>query len=72
MNELGLGIYKAPVVITNNSATTYTDCQFLIETNTSSFVGNGQMNADGSDIRFLDSDDSSVLNIKLFGFLLAI
>jgi len=53
--------YKATVEIDNSSGSALTDYQVLVTIDTQSLVSDEKMNSDGSDIRFLDSDDSTQL-----------
>ena len=50
------------VTITNSTNTTYSDQQILVTIDTQSLINDGEMQSDGDDIRFLDSDDSTNLD----------
>jgi len=55
---------KIDITITNSSAGALTDHQVLVDLNTQDLIGVGadDMQADGDDIRFLDSDDATQLD----------
>jgi hypothetical protein len=57
--------YKKVVTITNNSGGTLTDYHFLMTVNTPGKIIDGKINSDCSDIRFVDSDDSTELDYWL-------
>lgn len=54
--------YRIPITITETSGSTLTDFQVKVVVDTASLVSAGKMNADGSDIRFTDSDGSTELS----------
>ncbi len=54
--------YRREVEITNNSGSTLTDYQVSFTLDTASLISDNKMNANCSDIRFLDSDDSTGIN----------
>jgi hypothetical protein len=54
--------YQATVTVTNGGGTALTNHQVNLTLNTAGLVTAGQMQADGDDMRFLDSDDTTVLS----------
>ncbi len=54
--------YRKPVTITEQSGSDLIDYQVKVVVDTASLVSAGKMNADGSDIRFTDSDGATLLN----------
>jgi hypothetical protein len=57
-----LANYRRPVTVTSCSAGILTDFQVLLTMDTQSLVSAGKMQADGDDIRFVDSDDITLLS----------
>lgn len=53
--------YATPITINNSNAEALTDHQVLLTIDTASLVGAGKLNADGSDLRFVSDDFSTVL-----------
>ena len=57
------GIYKKPITIDNTqNSNTLTDYQVLVNLDTQSLISQGKMRSDCRNIRFIDSDDSTLLN----------
>ncbi|MEM5828257.1 MAG: DUF2341 domain-containing protein, partial [Candidatus Aenigmatarchaeota archaeon] len=54
--------YKIPITIKENSGQTLTDYQILVTLDTQSLISQGKMKSDCSDIRFTDSDGTTLLN----------
>jgi len=55
--------YRRPILINNTqNSNTLTDYQVLITLDTASLISAGKMRSDCGDIRFTDSDGSSLLN----------
>jgi hypothetical protein len=55
--------YRRPITINNSSnSNALTDYQVLITLDTQSLISAGKMRSDGGDIRFTDSDGSTLLN----------
>lgn len=54
--------YRRPITVTNNIASALTDFQIKVTVDTSVLVSAGKMNSDCSDMRFTDSDKTTVLN----------
>jgi hypothetical protein len=53
--------YRRPVTITNTQANDLTDYQVLVTVDTASLIAAGKMKDDGGDIRFTDSDGTTLL-----------
>ena len=53
---------RVDAVITNSSGSPLTNYQVFVTLNTVSLIADGKIQPDGDDIRFLDSDDSTVLD----------
>jgi len=57
------GIYKKPITIDNTqNSNTLTNYQVLVTLDTQSLISQGKMRSDCGDIRFTDSDGSTLLN----------
>lgn len=57
-----IGNYRRPITIDNTAnATELVEYQILVEIDTQSLIASGKMQADGDDIRFRDSNDSTEL-----------
>jgi hypothetical protein len=57
--------YRKPITISNNSTSSLTDYQILITLDTQSLISAGKMRNDCGDIRFTDSDGTTLLNYWL-------
>ena len=53
--------YRRPVTITNTQANDLTDYQVLVTVDTASLIAAGKMKDDGGDIRFTDTDGTTLL-----------
>lgn len=53
--------YRKAVTIDNDSGGTLTDEEVLIEMDTSTLISNSKLNSDCSDLRFVDEDDTTLL-----------
>ncbi|MCD4779447.1 MAG: DUF2341 domain-containing protein [Candidatus Omnitrophica bacterium] len=62
IEDLGLGTDSATVVVDNSACGPQTNYQVLITLNTQALISQGKMQADGDDIRILDSDNTTPLN----------
>lgn len=54
--------YRRPITITENSGNTLSNYQVGITLDTASLISDGKMNSDCSDIRFIDSDNTTELS----------
>ena len=61
-NFLAYGNYRKPIALTNANASNLTDFQVSFTTNTQTLVSEGKMQADGRDIRIIDSDGVTPLS----------
>ena len=57
--------YRIPINISNTGSTTLTDYQILVTLDTSTLISQGKMRSDCGDIRFTDSDGSTLLSYWL-------
>jgi len=54
--------YRIPITVTNNTISTLMDYQVLITIDTASLISAGKMRSDCGDIRFTDSDGTTIIN----------
>jgi hypothetical protein len=59
--------YRKPITISNSSISSLTDYQVLITLDTQTLISAGKMRSDCGDIRFADSDGTTLLNYWLEG-----
>jgi hypothetical protein len=57
--------YRKPITISNSGSSALTDYQVLVTLDTSSLISTGKMRSNCGDIRFTDSDGSTLLNYWL-------
>ena len=55
-------VYRKPINITENSGSTLTDYQILVTVDTQSLISAGKMRTNGGDIRFTDTDGTTLIN----------
>jgi len=61
-NWLSGWLYRIPINISNSGSSALTDYQVLITLNTATLISAGKMRSDCGDIRFTDSDGTTLLN----------
>jgi len=59
--------YRIPITITEQSGNVLTDYQVLVTLDTASLISAGKMRSDCGDVRFTDSDGTTLLNYWLEG-----